>query len=115
MSAHSRATGLSSVVFSFRYMCQINTGLLLNYITHHSEKQKFPQRKKKTSKQDSLLITFLSKDQFNNKKLKNHNKTELKQYLFSANPESLCNVSPASVLTAIWHPSWNSQWSGLVN
>ena len=31
----------------------------------------------------------------------------------SANPQSLCTVSPASVLTVIRQPSWNRGWSGL--
>ena len=38
------------------------------------------------------------KDQNNNKKFKIRNKTRLKQYLLSANPESVWTVSPASVL-----------------
>ena len=54
------------------------------------------------------------KDQYNNKKLKIDDKTRLKLYLLSANPEAVCTVSPTSMLTAIWHLSWDRQWSSLV-
>ena len=53
-------------------------------------------------------------DQYNNKKLKMHNKTRLKQYLSLANPESVCTLNSAPDITAIWQPSCNSQWSSLV-
>ena len=54
------------------------------------------------------------KDKYNKKTLKIHYKSTLKQYLVLAKPESVCTVSPESVLTTIWQQSWNSQWSSPV-
>ena len=50
-------------------------------------------------KQDSLPVACLSQGTVQYQKV--HNKTRLKQYLLSVNPELVCTVSPASVLTAI--------------
>ena len=65
------------------------------------------------NKQTAFRLHVYPKDRSNNK-LKILNETRLKQYLLSANPESACTVSPAVVLTMVWQPSWNSQWSSLV-
>ena len=80
--------------------------ILKNSIPH----QNTPVSTKTVNKTDFWLHVYL-KDQYSNKKL---GKTRLKQYLLSANPGSVCTVSPISALTVIWQPFWNSQWSSPV-
>ena len=59
------------------------------------------KQKKKEKKKTAVHYNVYLKDQYNSKKLNIHTKSRLKQYLFSANPELVCTVSPAWVLTVI--------------
>ena len=62
----------------------------------------------------AFQLHIYPKDQYNHTKLEIHDKTRLRLYLLSANPESVCTVSPSFMPTAIWQPSWNSLWSSPV-
>ena len=89
----------------------------LVYVDHYPNSLKNYTHKMKRNHQmnkTAFRLHVYPKDQYNGKTFKIHIKTKLKQYLLSAIPESVSTVSPASVLTAIWQPSWNSLWSGLV-